>query len=598
MELTQILKERLLTPLFQPIVDCRQRSIIGHEALIRGPSDSLLHSPIQLFDAASRNGRLFDLDLLAREICIKRFAELNVPGKLFVNVTPDTIMEPGFQGGLTLQFLEQTRLSPDRIVIELTEQYPINNYELMREAMLHYRSMGFAIAIDDLGTGYSSLRHWSELNPDFVKIDKHFVQNLNEDPGKRQFIRSILEIAHGLGCKVIAEGIETVDEYHTLCNMGLELGQGYYFARPGTTPLHKLSKQVTDQAPCQGQYAPALGNTHTVASLIHKSPPVEPGMPLSEVAALFHREPSQRSVAVVRHEQPIGLVHRQELMHIVTSPYGMSLHGKKAISAFMRTDTLIVNQGMSVEQLSQRITGANELNGDEDFIITDDDGYYAGIGTVLSLLKKITDLQILHARYANPLTQLPGNVPINEHLQQLLDNNEAFTVVYCDLDNFKAYNDTYGYARGDEVITETAKLLIRSLDPGCDFLGHVGGDDFIIVFRSPDWRTRCDDLLGRFQNMARQFYDEEHRLLGGIQSVDRRGLPVFYDLASLSLGAVPVTVGSAYSPHDISSKANQVKKRAKAISGNSLFIERRHGDTEQAVMHPQPLEDLASVMNA
>lgn len=575
MELVHILRERLLTPLFQPIVDCRQRIIVGYEALIRGPSGSPLHSPAQLFDAASRSGRLFDLDVMAREICIQQFATCELPGKLFVNVTPDTILEPDFRSGLTLQFLEQARLGPERIVIELTEQHPIDNYELMRDAMLHYRTMGFAIAIDDLGAGYSSLRLWSELNPDYVKIDKHFVENLNEDAGKRQFVRSILEIAHGFGSRVIAEGIETAEEFRTLCGMGLTLGQGYYFARPAAQPPVALPEYVTHPPAETHPAGHVMGGAHAVASLIRDIPPVEPGLPLKDVAALFQRDPGLRSIAVTRDGRPAGLVHRQDLLNIFTSPYGLSLHGKKPISGFMREDVMIVSQGMSVENLSQRITGERDLNGDEDFIITDDNGYYIGIGTILGLLKKITDLQILHARYANPLTQLPGNVPINRHLQGLLDQGQAFTLIYADLDNFKAYNDTYGYARGDEVIVETGKLLTRHIDPARDFLGHVGGDDFIIVFRGQDWQQRCQNILDEFGHMAPRFYDEAHRRQGGIQAMDRRGQAVFYGLLSLSLGGVPVPGDATCSPHDISAKASEVKKQAKARSGNSLFVERR-----------------------
>ncbi|WP_331280870.1 EAL domain-containing protein [Litchfieldella xinjiangensis] len=176
--LDAIFEKDLLTPLFQPIVDAGNRTLFGYEALIRGPSDSPLHSPLTLFDAAARHGRLVDLDLLCRRLAITRFVSLDLPGCLFLNVLPNTIVERDFREGLTLRYLEQAGLAPQRVVIELTEHTPIHDYALMRQAVAHYRQMGFKVALDDLGAGYSGLRHWAELRPDFVKIDRHFIQNI------------------------------------------------------------------------------------------------------------------------------------------------------------------------------------------------------------------------------------------------------------------------------------------------------------------------------------------------------------------------------------------------------------------------------------
>ena len=98
------------------------------------------------------------------------------------------------------------------------------------------------------------------------------------------------------------------------------------------------------------------------------------------------------------------------------------------------------------------------------------------------LLKRITELQIRNARYANPLTLLPGNVPINEHVEHLLENYLPFTACYFDLDNFKPFNDLYGYSRGDMVIRLLGTILQSACNPQCDFIGHIGGDDFMIIF--------------------------------------------------------------------------------------------------------------------
>ena len=149
--LDEIIADERLTSLFQPIVDVARRDIHGYEALIRGPSGTLLHAPQRLFEAAMQAGRLVELDLLCRRIAIERFVALGLEGKLFLNVMPATLLERDFREGLTLGFLERAGLAPERVVIELTEHAPILDYQAMRQAVRHYRDMGFRVALDDLG---------------------------------------------------------------------------------------------------------------------------------------------------------------------------------------------------------------------------------------------------------------------------------------------------------------------------------------------------------------------------------------------------------------------------------------------------------------
>ena len=152
-QLSTLIENRRLDSYFQPIVDLRSDRIIGYEALVRGPAGSPLHQPGALFDVAGRCGKLMELELLTREIHIENFARLNLPAKLFLNICPISLMERKYPRGYTRRFLERHGLSPEQVVIELTEHSPIDDYDLFREALSHYRQMGFSIAIDDLGGG-------------------------------------------------------------------------------------------------------------------------------------------------------------------------------------------------------------------------------------------------------------------------------------------------------------------------------------------------------------------------------------------------------------------------------------------------------------
>ncbi len=239
--LLAILAGRNLTAVFQPILGLVEGEIIGYEGLIRGPADSPLHAPVNLFAAAQRCGLLLETEMLCRQIVLRAFATLGLPGRLFLNVSPSVLTHPSFRNGRTLEYLRELGIAPDRVTIEITENQPTADMELMCDALLHYRGMGFKIALDDLGEGFSSLRMWSELSPDFVKIDKHFVEGADRSPVKRQFLKSFQQIAELSGCQIIAEGIETVGELVAAQDAGIALGQGYLFAAPAATPSRAAS---------------------------------------------------------------------------------------------------------------------------------------------------------------------------------------------------------------------------------------------------------------------------------------------------------------------------------------------------------------------
>jgi EAL domain-containing protein (putative c-di-GMP-specific phosphodiesterase class I) len=144
-----------------------------------------------LFEAAEQCGCFQSLELLCRKVVVQAFVAQRLPGKLFLNVSPDCLSQPDYRSGRTLEAILEAGLDPRRVIIELTEHKPANDYGLLGEAIAHYRKMGFTVAIDDLGEGFASLRLWSELRPEFVKIDRHFVQNIQQQPIKAQFLRSI-----------------------------------------------------------------------------------------------------------------------------------------------------------------------------------------------------------------------------------------------------------------------------------------------------------------------------------------------------------------------------------------------------------------------
>ncbi|WP_245944708.1 GGDEF domain-containing protein [Crenobacter cavernae] len=225
---------------------------------------------------------------------------------------------------------------------------------------------------------------------------------------------------------------------------------------------------------------------------------------------------------------------------------------------------------MNLHELSGLVVAAERRYLVDGFILAED-GRYLGMGTGYELMRKITELQISAARYANPLTGLPGNVPINETIDRLIEAEQPFMVAYVDLDHFKPFNDLYGYSAGDELIELVGRLLTDTADAERDFVGHVGGDDFVVLLQSQDWRERLEGAIAAFDAAVPDSFHGEHREAGGFEVVGRSGEVAFFPLTGVSIGALRVGAGRFPSHHEVASAAADAKHQAKKHSGSSLY---------------------------
>jgi len=316
------------------------------------------------------------------------------------------------------------------------------------------------------------------------------------------------------------------------------------------------------------------GTEHFLDKLLMKIPPVSSGRTADEVFKLFERDPNLHAVAVVKDEKPIGLISRFEMVDNMARPYRHELYGRKSCIRFMDPDPLHADIRMGLSELTDLVSNAPARHLISGFIITDQ-GRYLGLGSVQNLMREVTAMQFEAARYANPLTQLPGNVPINKTIDEYLQTNVAFVAAYFDLDNFKPLNDVFGYTKGDAMILLTARILAENCDPVMDFLGHIGGDDFVALFRSQDWKARCEKILERFDQEARHFFPENVLQAGGYESENRSGNKEFFPLTSLSIGAAEIAPGVFQNHLAVAAIVAEAKKKAKATQGSCLYVNQR-----------------------
>jgi len=226
-----LLRERVVTA-YQPILRMQEGTIMGFEALSRGPRGSGLESADALFGAATAHNLLVELDRLCRKRALLSSARIPSNTKLFVNTLPATMRDPQFRGKALIDSLDKAQVAPGRIVIEITEHLVIENYAIFRDTMAYFTDLGMSFAVDDVGAGYSGLESIAKLRPAYLKVDIALVRDVHVSNVNRAMVKAIIALGHGIGAKVIAEGIQNEEEAQVLRAMGVDFGQGYHLARP------------------------------------------------------------------------------------------------------------------------------------------------------------------------------------------------------------------------------------------------------------------------------------------------------------------------------------------------------------------------------
>ncbi|WP_042338405.1 EAL domain-containing protein [Paraburkholderia ferrariae] len=595
-----LIGRRHLRAVFQPIVDFEDGAILGYEGLIRGPAGSPLETPAALFAQAFEEGCTTSLEHAAARTCIEAFARLNCHGKLFLNFSATALRQLTDAGRDTPALFDGT-LDARRVVIELTEQSAIEDLGEFTQIVDALRAAGAQFALDDYGTANASMNLWVRLQPDVVKIDRFFIHDIAHSALKFEAVRAMQHFAQASGARLVAEGIENEADLIVLRDMGIGSGQGFFFGRPDMAPAQSLPQETREALradhiavfpePARRAAASRAGGSAPAEKMIVHAPAVPRRATNNDVLELFNRQPELHAVAVVEDDRPVALINRRAFMDRYALPYHRELFGKKACLQFANASPVLIEQSMTVEQMATLLASDDQRYLADGFVITDN-GRYAGLGTGESLVRAVTEVRIQAARYANPLTFLPGNIPISSHIERLLSHDAGFYACYVDLNQFKPFNDQYGYWQGDEVLKFAATVLADACDPTRDFLGHVGGDDFLILFQSETWLDRARRAIETFNAGALRYYAPADRMAGGIRGEDRHGNPAFFSFVTMAIGCVRIAPGDGaqHNSEAIASLAALAKRRAKQESMGLVVID----SNDSAALVPAHGEPVAA----
>lgn len=319
--------------------------------------------------------------------------------------------------------------------------------------------------------------------------------------------------------------------------------------------------------------SPEHNSLHTTMDLDHPEP-IHINCMATDVLKRFSDYEDIAALAVINDDmQVMGMVTRRKTLAVFGHKFSHDLNRGRSVEILMDSNPTSFDIATDINIISRSMTERHEACHFDPAIIIQD-GIYSGLLSIITLLKSITDIRLQQAYDSNPLSRLPGNNSINREIDSRLQNKVDFMLVYVDIDSFKAYNDCYGYERGDRVIQMLVKILSQHVDKQ-GFLGHVGGDDFVLILQSDDWHDKLERVLSMFSAESTMMYRQEDRLRGHIVAEDRQGIEKTFALMSLSLAVVPCPPQSFTSHITVAEIASEVKHLAKNKLGNSIVINRR-----------------------
>ncbi len=557
----------------QPIVSIHTGISLGFEVLLRNTGHAGFATIQDFFDAAYADRLLYTVDLWLREKAICKFKSLEFYRKcrLFYNIDNRVLHMPDYRPGNTSAILERHGLPPSTVCFELSERHQFECFNSIKTTLTTYKQQGFRIAVDDFGTGFSGLQLLYHAEPDFIKIDRFFIAGIAADPRKRLFVLKVLSLAHTLGIAVIAEGVESIDEFHVCKDIGCDYVQGYLIQEPQLDCKRISFKYDNVPALSRSERRLYTNCDHRIITdqMEFISPVRIDRTNMTQVFEEFRRHKAQTFIPVVNEkDEPLGFIMEKDLKEYAYSRYGKDLLLNAGLSKTLY-DFISRCPVVDAHKPLEEILDIYALDERSEGIILTSGGVYIGFMSARALLKALNEKNIAIARDQNPLTKLPGNSLISTYIaESLCDLNHDYVYVYFDFDNFKPFNDTYGFRVGDRAILLFADLL-KSCANGGAFVGHIGGDDFFSGVKVTEKNRghllpRTQMLIRRFREDILSFYSERDRSNGYLNGIDRDGTKRRFPLLSVSAVFLHLSKNrSSLSLEEISMLLARLKKEAK-----------------------------------
>ncbi len=566
----------------QPIVNIYTGKTYAVEALIRDYDKAGFATIDSVFDTAFSENVLYSLDLELRNIAIKKFTQIPFAKqiKLFYNMDNRTTMMPDFRPGYTKELLYNLGLTTASLCFELSEKHQSKVFAGVDNLLLNmYKQQGYRMAIDDFGVGYSGLQILYNAEPDFLKIDRFFIDGISTSRKKQLFVKSIVDISQSLGIQTVAEGIETKEDFLTCKAIGCNMAQGYFIAKP-TKKIEKIKAKYSElEVIHKEEKRSGISLNKELSQKIENLKIMKENDSLDDIFKLFKNTKQTSIIPIIRDDNsPAGIIREADLKEYIYSPYGRSLLFNITKG---KIKTMVVDCGcVDINDSLDKILRIYANRQDNEGVIVTHDGEYLGFLSAKILLDIVNEKNILNARDQNPLTGLPGNIVINEYISSATVSSKPHILVYFDLDNFKPFNDYYGFRNGDRVIKLLGTCIKKgqNLLPSNSLAGHIGGDDFFLGWESDEKTSFASvhkviaNILKKFSCDVESFYSKEDREKGYIIAKNRHGIEEKFGLMTTSAALLVLNpkAKKSISEENIAFIYAKLKKHAKNINGNAV----------------------------
>ena len=492
--------------------------------------------------------------------------------KLFYNLDSRLFHAKHFFPEKMFDALKDTCLQRGSACLEITERHQVCNADNLPMKMKRLRKTGCRIAVDDFGTGFSGTQLLYFTQPEYVKIDRFYIQNIEKDTNKRMLAASMVRVAHLMGSLVVAEGVETDMEYYCCKNIGCDLLQGYLVQKP-TLEISDIQPGYdrVDRLRTSDRRSGIRKDLPLIQAEIEGVDAIPHDVKPQRLFEMFKENPRRAFFPVIRNNQePLGIVRAEAVKAFTCSKYGRSVLPSPAfgrtIDDFM-SKLPIVDIHTPIDDMMETCA----IQGGVEGILITRSMKYIGFLSAHSLIRIINEKKLAQAADQNPLSRLPGNTKIYEYLSRALQKTcSTGVIVYFDFNHFKAYNDAYGFRQGDRIILLFSEMLKKRTQSAARFAGHIGGDDFFMgVLGEPLEAVvgEVRDMREKFRSDVESFYDPEAIARGCIKGRSRAGRLKCFPLMTLSAAILELSLPDHHfhTPEELGTIMAAMKKEAKQL---------------------------------
>jgi GGDEF domain-containing protein len=449
--------------------------------------------------------------------------------------------------------------------------------DFLPELLRRIRQAGMETLIDDFGAGPVGLKLLYEAKPDHVRIDRFFIDGVARDPGKRAVAQAVVGCAHNLGISVLAKGVASDADFYACRDIGFDFADG---------PLIKGasgSDAVLDQTSTVVETLNASDrrrrgdDRQRIMEAMDRLKPLPVDSPKTLLLDYFGGESVGAVAPVVdQRNRPLGLVRERDLKRFVYTRFGGDLLRNKDVGGKL-ADLVVRCPACDISTPLNQVAEAFSIHGAGDGVIIIESGEYAGVLTSMALIRLMHERNLADAADQNPLTRLPGNMAISRRIETALeDHAQARFFIYFDFNNFKPFNDHFGFRQGDRAILMFSEKLKAFAVSGGGFAGHIGGDDFFLAVNGCEYEWICSqtlDLATRFRLDAESLYDAETLRAGVLIAPDRYGALRKFPLLSVSVLVVEAPANARnVTIETINKVISKNKLKAKQIENSFYYV--------------------------